>query len=70
MAFRRRIPIPIYRTVVVCEHTSLRHFDGGKFFISQISPKGKRETTYTGQLAADTGQKIVFSFEVHFQRRI
>ena len=28
---------------MVCEHTSLRHFDGGKFFISQISPKGKRE---------------------------
>ena len=35
--------IPIYRTVVVCEHTSLRHFDGGKFFISQISPKGNWE---------------------------
>jgi len=35
--------IPIYRTVVVCEKTSLRHFDEGRFFISQISPKGKRE---------------------------
>ena len=35
--------IPIYRTVVVCEKTSLHHFDEGRFFISQISPKGKRE---------------------------
>ena len=31
---------------MVCEHTSLRHFDGGKFFISQISSKGKREVFF------------------------
>ena len=28
---------------MVCEYTSFRDFDGGRFFMSQISPKGKRE---------------------------
>ena len=32
-----------YRTVMFWSYTSLRHFDGGKFFISQISPKGNWE---------------------------
>jgi|GEM_PF-4828755 len=36
--------IPIYRIVVFCEYTYLRKNDGGRFFISQISPKGKRES--------------------------
>ena len=27
---------------MVYEHASYRYFDGGQFFISQISPKGKR----------------------------